>query len=192
MSLPVTKEKRIWPWILGSIAAVFLLEWAHLPFTVAVVNPLFWALSNATLAYFFLALLVYVLTYSIKFKWRWIDIYDPNDVLVSRIPNQAGRLILAFTSSLLAVAAIIVIGVFVNPRQSWLDLPDQDLFWWRPTLRLLIFLGVSVTITAMDYSLWRRIFRKEKLGIEIEQRPRVLGSGTGPLAKIIPKADESR
>lgn len=161
---------RIWPWVLITFGSIFLLELWHQPFVDTYVNPVIWVAGNVILAYFFVALAFYVVLYGVKFNWRWIIVRDENGVELSRTPNFAGRLILAFTSSLLALASIVVIGTFVNPISPWFVYPNLDIYFWRPTLRLLVFVGVAVTTTALGTSLIRRIRRSQSLNVEVSPK----------------------
>jgi heme exporter protein D len=127
-----------------------------------VINPALWLVSNLQLGYLSLALVAWVLLYGFGFRW-WT--------------TPAGQMIFAFTASLLGVIVLVFVGVFVNPQRPWFEAPP-DVFLWRPLLRYLVYLAVSITLTRMVWSLVQRLRGRQPILFDIVPRE----SRTGPTA----------
>ena len=119
---------------------VAFLEW---------LNPTFWIVANLTL--------VYVVVLLIAFTVLYPTLFDPG-------ATAGGRMIFRFALSLTLVIAVIVIGIFIDPRHDipWYEFPG-DTVWWRPTVRLGAYLYVAYAITKLVVFLWKRKFHPERL-----------------------------
>ena len=118
---------------------VDILEW---------INPISWAAANLALIYIGVLLLAFTILYPILF--------DPS-------ATTGGTTIFRFALSLSLVVAVIVVGIFIDPRH---DLPwytySGDTIWWRPVIRLAVYLYVAYTITSLVIFLWKRKFHPQK------------------------------
>lgn len=112
-------------------------------------NPVFWVLSNILIAYIAAMLVVFTVAYPVFF--------DP-------LATTAGKFVLLFALSLVGVIGLIFISLFIDPRNGieWWQYPP-DLFWWRPLLRLAVYVCVAFTITGLVVVLWLRKFRPHRL-----------------------------
>ena len=112
-------------------------------------NPTFWVVANLTLIYTCVLLLVFTILYP--------TLFDPS-------ATTGGKMIFRFSLSLSMVVAVIVAGIFIDPRH---DLPwytySGDTLWWRPTVRLGAYLYVAYTITDLVRFLWKRKFHPEMI-----------------------------
>ena len=119
---------------------VEFLEW---------INPTFWVVANLTLIYIGVLLLAFTILYP--------TLFDPS-------ATTGGKIIFRFSLSLSMVVAVIVAGIFIDPRN---DLPwytySGDTIWWRPTIRLGAYLYVAYTITDLVRFLWKRKFHPEMI-----------------------------
>lgn len=119
---------------------VDFLEW---------INPTFWVAANLTLIYIGVLLLAFTILYP--------TLFDPS-------ATTGGKMIFRFSLSLTMVVAVIVVGIFIDPRH---DLPwytySGDTIWWRPTIRLGAYLYVAYTITSLVRFLWKRKFHPQTL-----------------------------
>lgn len=115
-------------------------------------NTVAWILSNLLIIYIGFVLVLFVIGYA--------AVFDPRS-------TTGGRLIFQFTASLIGVIGIIFIGVFVNPQMNrlWWNYAN-DIFWWRPTLRLLVFGYVGYTITSLVILLAKRRFFPERVKLD--------------------------
>lgn len=106
---------------------------------VELVNAIFWVFSNILVVYIAFALVVFTIGY--------FAIFDPYQ-------TRGGGLIFRFTASLIGVIGLVVLSTFVDPPmgRSWLTYPN-DVVWWRPALRFLVYLGVAYTITRLSIHL---------------------------------------
>lgn len=119
---------------------VDILEW---------INPTFWVVANLALIYIGVLLLAFTILYPILF--------DPS-------ATTGGTIIFRFALSLSLVVAVIVVGIFVDPRHdlSWYEYAG-DIIWWRPVIRLAVYLYVAYTITSLVIFLWKRKFHPEEI-----------------------------
>lgn len=113
------------------------------------INPALWVIANLCLIYIGITLILFVVLYQVFF--------DPR-------ATTGGRMIFRFALSLSFVVAIIVLGLFVDPRH---DLPwylyPIDTSWWRPAARVVAYGYVAYTISALVWFLYHRKFHPEKL-----------------------------
>lgn len=119
---------------------VDFLEW---------LNPTLWVIANLTLIYIGVLLLAFTILYP--------TLFDPS-------ATTGGKMIFRFALSSGMVVALIVVGIFIDPRQDipWYAYPG-DTIWWRPTIRLAAYTYVSYTITSLVIFLWKRKFYPQKL-----------------------------
>ena len=119
---------------------VDFLEW---------LNPTLWVIVNLTLIYIGVLLLAFTILYP--------TLFDPG-------ATAGGRMIFRFALSLSLVVAVIVVGIFIDPRHDipWYEYPG-DTIWWRPTILLAAYTYVSYTITSLVIFLWKRKFYPQKL-----------------------------
>ena len=103
---------------------VDFLEW---------LNPIFWVIANLGLIYIGVLLLAFTVLYP--------TLFDPS-------ATTGGKMIFRFVLSLSMVVALIVVGIFVDPRHDipWYEYPG-DTIWWRPTIRLAVYTYISHTKT---------------------------------------------
>lgn len=114
-----------------------------------VINPILYVLSNLLVVYIAIALLVFVTAYYVLF--------DPR-------ATTAGRQIFRFFLSLVGVILLVFIGTFVDPSPSrnWNRLAE-DVEFWRPGLRFIVYAYVAYTVTALAVILWLRKFRPNRV-----------------------------
>ena len=119
---------------------VDFLEW---------INPTFWVMANLTLIYIGVLLLSFTILYP--------TLFDPS-------ATTGGKMIFRFSLSLSMVVAVIVVGIFIDPRHDlpWYEYPG-DTIWWGPTTRLGAYLYVAYTITSLVRFLWKRKFKPQTL-----------------------------
>ena len=119
---------------------VDFLEW---------LNPTIWVIANLALIYIGVLLLAFTILYP--------TLFDPR-------ATTGGKMIFRFALSLSLVVAIIVVGIFIDPRHDipWYEYPG-DTIWWRPIVRLGACLYVAYTITSLVTFLWKRKFYPQKL-----------------------------
>lgn len=119
---------------------VEFLEW---------INPIFWVSANLTLIYIGVLLLAFTILYT--------TLFDPS-------ATTGGKMIFRFSLSLSMMVAVIVVGIFVDPRYDlpWYKYPG-DTIWWRPTIQLGAYLYVAYTITSLLRFLWKRKFHPQEL-----------------------------
>ncbi len=119
---------------------VDFLEW---------LNPLFWVIANLELIYVGVLLLAFTILYP--------TLFDPS-------ATTGGKMIFRFALSLSLVVAVIVVGIFIDPRHDipWYEYPG-DTIWWRPIIRLAAYAYVSYTITSLVIFLWTRKLYPQKL-----------------------------
>lgn len=108
-----------------------------------------WIAANLLLAYITGVLLLFVVMYYI-----W---YDPR-------ATTAGRFVFRFMVSLLGIMALVYIGSWLDPApgRAWNEYPG-DVLWWRPALRLIVYLYVAFSISALAVVLALRKFWPHKL-----------------------------
>ena len=119
---------------------VEFLEW---------INPIFWVSANLTLIYIGVLLLAFTILYP--------TLFDPS-------VTTGGKIIFRFSLSLSMMVAIILVGIFIDPRYDlpWYTYPS-DTIWWRPIIRLGSCLYVAYTITSLVRFLWKRKFHPQEL-----------------------------
>ena len=119
---------------------VDFLEW---------LDPIFWVIANLGLIYIGVLLLAFTVLYP--------TLFDPS-------ATTGGKMIFRFVLSLSMVVALIVVGIFIDPRHDipWYEYPG-DTIWWRPTIRLAVYTYISYTITSLVIFLWKRKFYPQKL-----------------------------
>ena len=119
---------------------VEFLEW---------LNPLLWVIANLGLIYIGVLLLAFTILYP--------TLFDPS-------ATTGGKMIFRFVLSLSMVLAVIVVGIFIDPRHDilWYEYPG-DTIWWRPTIRVGAYLYVAYTITSLVKFLWKRKFQPQTL-----------------------------
>ena len=119
---------------------VDFLEW---------LNPTLWVIVNLALIYIGVLLLAFTILYP--------TLFDPS-------ATTGGKMIFRFVLSLSMVVALIVVGIFIDPRHDipWYEYPG-DTIWWRPTIRLAVYAYISYTITSLVIFLWKRKFYPQKL-----------------------------
>ena len=113
------------------------------------INPYLWGTGNIVIAYIGVFLLLFVSSY------QWL--FDPR-------ATTGGRLIFRFGLSLTFVMALVVIGVYIDPRDglAWFEYPT-DLYWWLPAVRLVIYVYVAYTITSLVVFLYIRKFKPSRI-----------------------------
>lgn len=123
----------------------YLLSW----------NSVAWVLSNVVIAYSSLMVLVFVIGYYVLFNPR---------------ATTAGRYIFQFFVSLLAILALVCVGLFVDPpiNHVWYQYPG-DVVFWRPTVRLVAYLFVAFNITSLAMLLVVRKWHPHKLRVAIDR-----------------------
>lgn len=117
-------------------------------------NPFFWVVGNLFLILMSAELAFYCIFYCFWFRW-W--------------ERPGGRLIMAFTSSLLGVVFLVLVGLVSNPLGSF-TYPIDGLVW-RPLARTLIYGMVAFTILRLDITLIARYRRGAALEFAVEPRP---------------------
>ena len=112
-------------------------------------NPTLWVIVNLALIYIGVLLLAFTILYP--------TLFDPS-------ATTGGKMIFRFVLSLSMVVALIVVGIFIDPRHDipWYEYPG-DTIWWRPTIRLAVYAYISYTITSLVIFLWKRKFYPQKL-----------------------------
>ena len=119
---------------------VDFLEW---------LNPTLWVIVNLALIYIGVLLLAFTILYP--------TLFEPS-------ATTGGKMIFRFALSLSMVVAVIVVGIFIDPRDDipWYEYPG-DTIWWRPIVLLGAYTYVSYTITSLVIFLWKRKFYPQKL-----------------------------
>ena len=119
---------------------VDFLEW---------LNPTIWVIANLALIYIGVLLLAFTILYP--------TLFDPS-------ATTGGKLIFRFALSSGMVVALIVVGIFIDPRPDiqWYEYPG-DTIWWRPIVLLGAYLYVAYTITSLVTFLWKCKFYPQKL-----------------------------
>ena len=119
---------------------VDFLEW---------LSPTLWVIANLALIYIGVLLLAFTILYP--------TLFDPS-------ATTGGKMIFRFALSLSLVVALIVVGIFIDPRHDvpWYEYPG-DTIWWRPIVRLGAYTYVAYTITSLVIFLWKRKFYPQKL-----------------------------
>lgn len=118
------------------------------------VNPALWVVSNLMIVYAGVALIVWVILYGLLFKWN---------------STPAGADVFWFTLSLAGLVLLVFVGVFLNPQQPWYS-PPTELLVWRPFLRYLVYLGIAITVTRLDWSLVQRLRGRQALLFKVTPR----------------------
>lgn len=129
---------------------------ANATIMIEYVNPSLWVVSNLTILYASVALIVWCALYGFRFRWN---------------TTPAGTDVFWFTMALLGLVMLSIVGIFVNPRQPWYQ-PPPDLLVWRPFLRYLVYTGIAITLTRMDWSLIQRLRGRQPLLFEVVPRDR--------------------
>lgn len=137
-----------------AVTGVIFLALANEQVMIDYVNPSLWVVSNLTILYACLALVVWCVLYGVRFRWN---------------STPAGTDVFWFTMALLGLVMLSIIGIFVNPRQPWYQ-PPPDLLVWRPFLRYLVYTGIAITLTRMDWSLVQRLRGKQPIMFEVVPR----------------------
>lgn len=106
-----------------------------IPEWLQVTNDVFLFLTNFIIVYIGLAILVFTVGYYVLF--------DPR-------ATTAGKFIWRFSLSLVGFVVLVFIGVFIDP---------DNVLWWRPLIRLIVYGYVAFTITGLAVVL---ILRKWK------------------------------
>lgn len=125
-------------WVVLSIAGLLLYTYVLPSAITEPVNEVAWVVSNLALAYTCVVLVVFLVAYVI--------IFDPR-------ATTGGQLIFRFMLSLVGVIVLSYIGVFVDPAQgqSWFLYPGEELVeTWRPITRLVVYVFVAFSITALS------------------------------------------
>ena len=112
-------------------------------------NPIFWVIANLGLIYIGVLLLAFTILYP--------TLFDPS-------ATTGGKMIFRFALSLSMVVAVIVVGIFIDPRHDipWYEYPG-DTIWWRPPILLGAYLYVAYTISSLVRFLWKRKFQPQKI-----------------------------
>ena len=112
-------------------------------------NPTLWVIVNLALIYIGVLLLAFTILYP--------TLFEPS-------ATTGGKMIFRFALSLNMVVAVIVVGIFIDPRNDipWYEYPG-DTHWWRPIALLGAYLYVAYTITSLVTFLWKRKFYPQKL-----------------------------
>lgn len=115
------------------------------------INPFFWVAANILVAIIFVVLIIFVVMYR--------KVYNP-------FLTTVGKYIFLFMLSLIAVIGLIVIGIFINPREGylWWNYPG-DIFAWRPIVRFLGFGFTAYAVSSLTVVLWLRRYRPWKIKI---------------------------
>lgn len=125
-------------WVVLSIAGLLLYTYVLPSAITEPINEVAWVVSNLALAYTCVVLVVFLVAYVI--------IFDPR-------ATTGGQLIFRFMLSLVGVIVLSYIGVFVDPAldQSWFLYPGEELVeTWRPITRLVVYVFVAFSITALS------------------------------------------
>ena len=125
-------------WVVLSIAGLLLYTYVLPSAITEPINEVAWVVSNLALAYTCVVLVVFLVAYTI--------IFDPR-------ATTGGQLIFRFMLSLVGVIVLSYIGVFVDPAldQSWFLYPGEELVeTWRPITRLVVYVFVAFSITALS------------------------------------------
>lgn len=125
-------------WVVLSIAGLLLYTYVLPSAITEPINEVAWVVSNLALAYTCVVLVVFIVAYVI--------IFDPR-------ATTGGQLIFRFMLSLVGVIVLSYIGVFVDPApdRSWFLYPGEDLVeTWRPITRLVVYVFVAFSITALS------------------------------------------
>ena len=119
---------------------VDFLEW---------LNPTLWVIMNLALIYVGVLLLAFTILYP--------TLFEPS-------ATTGGKMIFRFALSLSMVVAVIVVGIFIDPRHDipWYEYPG-DTIWWRPPILLGAYLYVAYTISSLVRFLWKRKFQPQKI-----------------------------
>ena len=158
MKIATTPARKILLWAgiaAALIAIIFTVEVTWPDRFNSTINPYLWVAANAMLAYVGLSLVFYVVFYGLKFRWN---------------ANAGGRIIFAFTLSLLGLVALSVVAVFFDPVTEWTTYPE-GIQVWRPTFRLLVYTGIAAALTGMNGTLIRRALAAENLNVTVPARP---------------------
>lgn len=129
---------------------------SHIPDLWWYWNVFSWVTSNILVAYISVALIVFVGVYYF--------IFDPR-------ATTGGQLIFRFMFSLVGVVGLVFISLWIDPApgRAWYEYPG-DVFWWRPTARLIIYGYVAYSTTRLiSYLIKRKWFphRLKKVAPEI-------------------------
>lgn len=125
-------------WVVLSIAGLLLYTYVLPSAITEPINEVAWVVSNLALAYTCVVLVVFIVAYVI--------IFDPR-------ATTGGQLIFRFMLSLVGVIVLSYIGVFVDhaPDRSWFLYPGEELVeTWRPITRLVVYVFVAFSITALS------------------------------------------
>ena len=100
---------------------------------LAVYNTIAWVTSNILVLTIFVSATAFVILYPLFFRFE---------------ATTAGILIWRAVLSFALIAALSVIGLFVDGRVDWWVLPI-DVAWWRPTVRLVVFGFIAYTFGSL-------------------------------------------
>lgn len=119
-------------------------------------NDFLWGLSNLLVAYFCVVLLAFTIFYVGFFKW-WI--------------RPAGVSVALDRTAFVLVLSLVFIGIFVDPQRGWWEAPD-DVLWWRPWYRVLVYSAVAASTTFQFVVAFRRWLSTNPIQIEVDPRTR--------------------
>lgn len=104
-----------------------------------VVNSIAWVAANIMVAYIAIVVVLFVVMYYVFF--------DPR-------ATTSGKMIFRFMLSLVGVIGLIFVSIFLDPPidRGPFDL-TEDVDWWRPVFRLVIYCYVAYSITTLAVAL---------------------------------------
>lgn len=141
LSLAVSKSFLKKTAVFFGVVLLVALIMMFLPHSVVnSVNTVVWVLGNVLLAYTAFALITFLLAY--------YTIFDPG-------ATTGGRLIFRFMLSLAGVIVLVFIGIFMDPSPNleWYIFPGESIEWWRPLMRLAVYVFVAYSISSLAWLL---------------------------------------
>lgn len=130
-----------------------------------VVNHILWVAGNIIILLIFVAALSFAIIYPLLFNPKL---------------TTGGRLVWRAIFSVAGIGLMVVIGLFVDGRSEWWELPP-NILWWRPALRVLVYGYVAYSFGSLVALLFVRRFWPKQVEVapEVEStlsvRPRKLG-----------------
>ena len=124
----------------GIVLLITGVMWCFPDGVTDAINAVAWVFGNVVLAYTAIALLAFLVAY--------YSIFDPS-------ATTGGKLIFRFMLSLAGVIVLVFIGIFVDPSpdQGWFIFPEDYVEWWRPLMRLAVYVFVAYSISSLSWLL---------------------------------------
>lgn len=124
-----------------------------------------WVLGNLVALGIFFSAAVFAVLYPILYNIR-----------VTTVGPHIWRAIL----SVAGFGFLVVIGLFVDSRVDWWQMPE-DVAWWRPLLRLVIYGLIAYSFTSLSVVLivrrfWPHRLKTRPLTTALDIPPRTFGS----------------